>query len=238
MKILTQSFTKITLLSLFVALFSISSFAQKGNGDVIKKTFKVESFYGLKIGGAFFVYLRQGEKHGVTLVTDANIMENLEVTVNGGVLKIRNDYDMKNPTELKAFVTVKDLNNLELSGACTLEGKNTIVTENLIMKVSGASDIELAVRCSDLKISASGASDLKLTGDAAVLEIDASGASTIKAEKLLAGQAQIVGSGAATVKIDVTESLDAKASGASTILYRGNASITMNESGASDIKKM
>jgi hypothetical protein len=238
MKNLTQTFTKLTLLSLFLALFSFASFAQKGSGEVIKKTFKVDSFDGIKIGGAFNVYLRQGDVQDVTLVTDDNIMDNLKVTVSGGVLKIKSDYDMNNPTELKAFITVKDLNSLELSGACEVEGKNTIVSKNLSLKVSGASDVEIAVRCSALKIFASGASDLKLSGDASLLEIDASGACTIKAEKLAANQATIESSGASTVKVDVTEALDAKASGASSILYRGSAKVTANESGASDIKKM
>lgn len=238
MKNLSFSTSKLSLLILFITVFSFSTFAQKGSGDVIKKTFKVDNFHGLKIGGAFDVYLRQGDKQDVTLVADDDIMENLKATVSGGILKIKSDYDMKNPTELKAFITVKDLNSIELSGACELEGKNTIITKDLLMKVSGASDAELTVRCSDLRITASGASDLKLSGDAAALEIDASGASTIKAEKLLAAQADIESSGASTVKIDVAESLIAKASGASTILYRGSANVTADESGASDIKKM
>lgn len=238
MKNSPQFFAKITILSIFLALFSMSSCAQKGSGNVTKKTYEVDSFDGLKIGGAFFVYLRQGDKQDVTLVTDDNIMENLEVTVNDGILKIKSGYEIKNSTELKAFITIKDLNSLELSGACNLEGKNTIVTKNLKMKVSGASDVEMSVRCSDLNIAASGASDLKLSGDAAVLEIDASGASTIKAQDLTANQAKIESSGASTVKVNVNESLDAKASGASTILYNGKAKVTSNASGASDVKKM
>ena len=238
MKNLTLSITKISLLSFFLALISCSAIAQKGSGEVIKKTFQVESFDGIKIGGAYEVLLRQGENQDITLVTDDNIMENIRVTVTDGVLKVKSKTDMNNPTELKIYITVKDLNSIAISGACEIVGKNTIVTKNISIKTSGASEVEMSIRCSGLKIASSGASELKLSGNTEVLEIETSGATTIKAEGLTSNQAFVESSGASTVKLDVSESLDAKASGASTILYRGNPKVISNESGASNIKKM
>ena len=237
MKNLTLSISRICLLSLFVTLFSCSSIAQKGSGNVIKKNVDVSNFDGIKIGGAYEVYLRQGDKEEVTIVADDNIMENIIVYVKDGELRIKHEQDIKNPTELKAYITVKYLKSIDISGACELEGKNTIVSKELTINASGASDLELAVRCTGLILETSGASELEISGDTKSLGIEASGASTIEAEDLTSEMAMVKGSGASTIKVFASGTLGAKASGASTIHYTCTGEVTINESGAGSIKK-
>jgi len=227
------------IFTLAISLTFVScAFGQKGNGNVIKQDRVVDNFTAIEVGGAFDVYLRQGDKDEVTVVTDDNLMDLITTNVSGGTLRIKSKKDINKPTELKVYVTVTNLKSLEASGASNVTGKNTINSQDLMIELSGASDLELEVSCKNLMIDASGASDAKLRGSAGNAEIDASGASTIIAMKLNTRNALIDASGASTVKVAVSENLEADSSGASSILYKGDPHVSSNVSGAGTIKKM
>jgi hypothetical protein len=84
----------------------------------------------------------------------------------------------------------------------------------------------------------SGASVMNISGSADIFEIEASGASVCKdygfeVKKL---EAQI--SGASNMSITVEDEINIEASGASSLKYKGNATIkSQNLSGASSIRK-
>ena len=70
MKNLTLFFGRTIAISLIAIFGTTSLYAQKGSGNVIKESRNVGSFNALKVGGAFDVYLRMGDKEDVTVVAD------------------------------------------------------------------------------------------------------------------------------------------------------------------------
>lgn len=86
-----------------------------------------------------------------------------------------------------------------------------------------------------LDVNISGASEVQLSGSADELKGGFSGASEFEAYGLRAKRARIESSGSADVEISVSDELNIVASGASSVDYKGEPSLTKNVSGAADV---
>ena len=238
MKNLNSILSKTIFTAAFAFLLFNGGYAQKGNGNVIKQDRTIEAFNAIDVGGAFEVYIRQGSTEELTVVADDNLLEYITTDVRGGTLDIGLSKSIKNSTELKIYLTVVSLNEIEASGACNIKGKNMLTSTDLSLDISGASNLDLEIDCTNLEIEASGASDAEIGGTATNMEVDASGASTIIATNIKCANAQVDASGASTVKIAVTDNLECESSGASSVLYKGNPHVSVDVSGAGTVKKM
>jgi hypothetical protein len=90
----------------------------------------------------------------------------------------------------------------------------------------------------DLSAEVSGASQLTLDGSGGDLTLDVSGASRADLSQFVVGDANVQASGASQVTVNVEGRLDADASGASRILYRGNPTLgRIESSGASRVDR-
>lgn len=225
MKILKTSTLLLMLAILFVAV-PTNLFAQwtKGNKKIVKEERTISEFSGLEVGGAFNVFLTQQEKTTLVIEADENLLENIQTTVSGSVLKI-DSKRIKNATRLNIYLSTPYLESLEIGGAATVSGENTINSTVLYIEASGASNIELNVNVDELKTNASGASHVKLTGNAGSHVVNASGASDITATKLITATTNAESSGASNVRINATEKVESSSSGAGNVSVSGNPEI-------------
>ena len=139
--------------------------------------------------------------------------------------------------KLKAYVTFTTLKKIEASGACNIKTVGLLKSSDLKIELSGASDFSGEVEVANLAIALSGASDLKLKGSAEKLSINSNGASSAKAYDLKSDYCKADASGASSIQITVNKEMNARASGASSINYKGNAVIKdFSSSGASSVK--
>jgi hypothetical protein len=127
---------------------------------------------------------------------------------------------------------------LHVSGASKMIGENTISSDATIdIGLSGASNAGLDLKCPKVTINLSGASTLTVKGETKDLSVEGSGASHIKCFDLLSENADVDISGASSAEVFASVKLNAGASGASDVRYKGNAAVTEDESGASSVKK-
>ncbi len=156
--------------------------------------------------------------------------------------------------ELTDPINVNDF-KLVLSGASSMKGD--VKGGNLDFDVNGASTSKVNVKATSFKLSASGASTFK--GDASAdkmsyevngasttdvdgtttdLVVSASGASNFRGSDLQAQSCKIEATGASSANINVSKTIDATASGASSIHYSGDATLSnVDVSGSSTVKK-
>jgi hypothetical protein len=138
--------------------------------------------------------------------------------------------------KLKAYVSFKDLEKLQASGASDVQVAGTINVPSLQLEMTGASDFKGAVKTEILKLDLSGASDATISGVTSSVYIHSSGASDFKGYDLVTDVCSAKASGASDIHITVNKELSADASGASDISYKGNAIIKdQHSSGASSI---
>ena len=212
----------------------------RGNGKIVRTQRNLGSFNSIEAGGAVQVHVRQDAANSVTLETDENLLEFLDVFVDGKTLVIRTQkgYNLDPSDDIIIYASAPAFEKLDVSGASKIIGDGTISGDNLALGASGASEILMNVDVSKLEADLSGASILQLKGNAANFSTGASGASKIKCIDLATEETTLDISGATDAEVTANKQLNIDASGASNIDYRGNANINQKSSGASSVRKI
>ena len=226
-----------------IALITVGQgvFAQD---EMIREERKVSGFSAIKASGIANVYLEKGSQEKVDVeVNDKEFKDRVIVEVVNNVLVIRMDNKEKKDNrnqnvKLKVYVTYKDLNSLEGSGATNFNADGQINADEFDLKLSGANNSKLNISTKNLKVETSGASNVTLSGQADHLTVKSSGASNIKAYDLKAGNVVVESSGVANIYVSAEDSLEVKASGLSNINYKGDAKLVTKEvSKMANVKK-
>lgn len=193
----------------------VSSFTAFSQNEVVRETREVPAFDKIDVGGAFEVKISFGEALKVEVEARQKAIGNISTEVKNDKLYISSSKSNSN-TPLNIYISVPTLSFIEVHGAADLEGLNTLKTDMLTIKASGAASADLDLDVATLRTEASGASDLDLAGKATHHSTEVSGAASVNAKDL------------------VTETTDADVSGAGSA--RVNAlDVTGNTSGAGEI---
>lgn len=209
-----------------------------GNGNVIKEERTVTSFNKIDISGGFEVILNQGKEEKLELEVDENLLELITTETKNNNLIIKSDKSIGDAKSLKLYITVVNLEDIDVSGAVELTNKGTFEGEILEIGVSGAGDIDLKLEVEELKMDMSGASETNLAGKAHHFEIEISGAGELNAEKLKTRNAIIDISGAGSAIVHAKKTLNIEVSGAGSVKYKGNPKVSKDISGAGSVKKL
>jgi len=233
------------VLSLFVAGSFFAASAQKEivndpNAEI--RTIN-GSFNKIKISGGIDLYLSQSEDEAVAVsAAQDKFKDGIKTVVENNTLKIYYFGDktlevFKNK-KLRAYVSFKNLELVDASGACDVQVAGVINVPSLTLSLSGASDFKGAVKVSNLKMDLSGASDVTIKGIANTVNIESSGASDVSGFDLVTDLCRAKASGASDINITVNKELNASASGSSDITYKGEGvTKDVHTSGSSSVSK-
>lgn len=202
----------------------------------------VSSFSAIKVSGGIDVFLSQGNENAVAVsASDETYRDNIKTEVENGVLNIYYDshsFRFSSNKKLRAYISFKTLESIEGSGACDFMINGILKANNLRVKLSGACDMKGIVNISNGQFDLTGASTVKVSGSINNLKLEASGASDLKNYDLVVDNCIAQLSGASDASLTVNKSISAKASGASSLHYKGNPEIReISSSGASSISK-
>lgn len=230
-----------------MVLFGMTIHAQKTINDPNAEPRNVGGeFHGIRVSNAFDVYISQGNEDAVAISASKQEYKNKIITkVENGILIIKFDDDKKfwkglgsSKQNLKAYISIKKIDRLEVGGACDVFFEEGISSEALQLNLSGASDLKGKITAQTLKVDISGASDATITGTVATIDIDASGASDFKGYDLVSNFCNAKATGASSVNITVNKELNANASGASSVRFKGEGLIRdIKTSGASNVSR-
>ena len=212
--------------------------------DDWKKDRAVSGFTGLSVSSGIDVYLTQGNSEKLTLEAKGVDEDRVISEVKNGTLKLyierkgfsgwnfgRNNY-------VKAYLTFRQLTNLQASGGADVFGQGRLSFNDLNLEASGGSDVKLDLKADELNVSASGGADAILQGSARMLNANGSGGADLDARKLTVEICNANSSGGSDVYVNASKELSMKASGGSDIYYSGSAKVlAKSESGGSDIKR-
>lgn len=211
-----------------------------GSGKTVTLEFDFDDFTQVNVSNAFRVDITQADGYSIQVEVDDNLEPYLEVKRVGDELQIglkpRLNILFGNTT-LRAWVTMPQLTGLEVSGAsrCDIAGFES--DKRLNLEASGASTVRGDITSGTARIEASGASTVELTGAGSDLDAIASGASTLRLDDFVVLDARADASGASRITVNLSGTLDATASGASSVRYLGDpARVKRNSSGASSIE--
>lgn len=204
---------------------------------------EVGEFSELRISGATVVVIEKGDKCAVRLEGDESAKSRVLIRSKDNTLDIssKNSDDSKNANDSKVtiYVTMRDLDKIQCSGASNVEVKNEFKTEDFELVCSGASVLNLSLKLTSMTMKLSGASLIKLNGTCQQLEMESSGASSVKAPDFVIQDAEIKASGASSTVVNVQSKLSIKVSGASSVKYKGSPTVDEQQvTGASSVKRL
>lgn len=206
--------------------------------DEKQKTFNVKNFDQLEMGNAFHINVVQGATFKVKAVGDSRDIDDLLVEERNGTLEVsfRNNWRLRR-YQMDIDIEMPALKGVDFSGASISNIKGFDNTSDLKINLSGASKSFFLTNVKTYDIDLSGASTLEIEGKSQKIYAEMSGASTFNAFSTATDEASLNLSGASSGRVNVSQQLKVRASGASKVRYRGNAKVDSDLSGSSNVEK-
>jgi len=202
-----------------------------------EKDYSIVDFDRLEMGSAFHITVQQSNIFRIHVEGDRRNLDDLEVYKSGTTLIIKYEDNANRKHDTYITIEMPELAAVNFSGATVSTIKGFESDNTLDFVLSGASVCQLDAGYRKVNMDVSGASSLRLYGLGDELDATVSGASTFSAFDYPVRTADIDVSGASHAKVTVSDDLDATAGGASSVLYRGNPSVTSSVSGSSTVEK-
>jgi hypothetical protein len=203
-------------LFIVLACFTTVTYAQN------TQTRNIAPFTGVKVAEGIDVYLKKGDKESVKIEVTGTDPDNVLTEVSGSYLKIHMRDGNYRHVDAKVYVTYVKVEKLSASSAGSIFSEGTIKAGEMEISASSAGTIEVAVEANSVDASTSSAGDLELKGKAKSITAESSSAGEIDAYELETESAEVGASSGASIKVNVTKSLHARASSGGSIRYRGN----------------
>lgn len=176
----------------------------------------------------------------VTIETNENILEYVEVVQNGKSLSLKlKDKKYGDNIVVKCNIKTNKIGNLKLTGKSTITIDNILILDTLVMDISGNSKVVGQITCGYVDLKLTGNSKAELTGNATTTKLNLSGESIFSGFDFFVNDFIGEFSGNSVASISINSKLSITASGSSILNYKGNPEILLQVlSGGSVINKL
>lgn len=148
---------------------------REGDGNVITQERTVSSFKGVSSTSIVDVILEKGDAPKVVVETDSNLMNSVQTQVRDEVLRINiKGCGIEKKTKMKVYVTYTELSLLETCLTASIEGDAPIEADELSLRCSDASKMNIKVVANKVKCEVSIFSEMRLSGKTTILEASSS----------------------------------------------------------------
>ncbi|HZY82950.1 MAG TPA: head GIN domain-containing protein [Cyclobacteriaceae bacterium] len=216
-----------------LVLLSVASLAF---AQTTKKTLELSEFQSIYVNSNYTVYVKQSNKQEVTVEALTEIYSLTEIKVENGVLLINVERKPDNPNKsiwakiddiklnptMKVYVSLRNVNELQVNGGGKIISENSIASDNLSIGVAGNGSIDLDIKGKTVKTELTGAGNITLKGYASYNDILIAGSGSLNAFNLELESAKIRDTGSGTAEVNVTNSLDAMIVGSGSVKHKGN----------------
>ena len=213
----------------------------KGSGKVVTETRQVsEPFTGIDVDKGLEVIVEQSNDKSVVVEADDNLLKHITTNVENGILYISSDFNSYNNISAKKItVRLPDIMKLSCDGGSNLKTDGLIKGNNIFLESDGGSNMQIAIESDAIIAESESGSHMSIEGKALRLEIASSGGSSIDSQKLMVNDVDAQASGGSSLDIHAILSLNATASGGSSIIFSGKPEQVHQEesSGASVASK-
>jgi Putative auto-transporter adhesin, head GIN domain len=203
------------------------------------KVREVGSFTGVKVSAGIELLLQQGDKDAVAVsCSNPEYLGRIKTTVDGGVLKISidnlsgGDWKWRRGVKFKAYVSIRQLEQLSASSGSTVKTGSTIQVNNLDLDVSSGAVVEADFKAQSIKVDNSSGAVTALKGTTESLYVESSSGAVFKGFDLSSSNCTADASSGGTISITVTKELNADASSGGEIKYKGGGVIRKLHTGS------
>lgn len=228
----------LTAFCLLVAVSLLSSCGINGKGEVVSKSFEVAPFTGVTNGIAADIHLTQAATQSVEVVAQQNIINNLSLEVEDGILNI--EFIKKNVRHYEPIninITLPVLSSLNISGSGNMNLTNTFDScSSVSLNISGSGNIDAGFNASAKTYSTiSGSGDINLSGFSPAHDITISGSGSIHAFPFHTYSTSVNISGSGSCELWADSTLSVVISGSGNVYYKGYPAISTTISGSGNV---
>ena len=198
----------------------------------------VSDFQEVSLEGVGTLIIEQGEPESLRIEAEPKVLRRIETEVSNGRLTIRPDRSFETREPITYYLTVNELTGIELAGAGRVEAAQ-LSADQLRVNASGAGAVVVdSLTANTLDVTASGNVQAELAGTVDSQTVEVSDTASYAAADLSSRVASVTASGASQVTVNVSESLDARVSGAARVEYIGDPAVTEDVSAAGSIRNV
>ena len=219
-----------------LVLLSIVLVAQVVTAQTTKKVLELPEFKGIYVNSNYTVYLKQTNKQEVTVEALTEIFSVSEIKVENGILMVNVDRKPENPNKslwqkiddiklsptMKLYVSVKNLNDLQVNGNGKIISENSIAADHILLGVSGAGSLDVDLKGNTIKAELSGSGLMTVKGYATSMDAIVSGSGTLNGYNCALETAKAKVSGSGLCQLNVSNNIDALVVGNGQVKHKGN----------------
>lgn len=205
---------------------------------------EVPSFTRIVMAGIGDLVIHQGDREGIELEGNENLLPYITTQVTNGTLHIEEkprgwlESFKSRGTPFVANLYLKQIEEVNVSGQGTLTSDQKIESPSLTIKVSGSGKVNLNIEGNQLNANVTGSAQYDLKGKVNIQNIQISGAGSYNASNLLSNKASIDIRGSGKVEVSVQNQLNVVITGSGTVRYLGSPLITQKIFGTGKIEQL
>jgi len=217
--------------------------AQVAVAQVTKKVLELPEFRSIYVNSNYTVYLKQTNKQEVSVEALSDIFQLSDIKVENGILMINIDRKPENPNKsiwakiddiklnptMKLYVSMKNINDLQVNSGGKIISENSIAGGNLNLAVNGNGTMDVDIKGEVVKAEVSGSGTMIIKGYATSIDAAISGSGNIKAFECPLETAKVKVSGSGLCEVNVTNNIEATILGSGLIKHKGNTKNTVKK---------
>ena len=206
------------------------------SAQTTKKVLELPEFKGIYVNSNYTVYLKQTNKQEVTVEALSEIFAVSEFKVENGILMVNVDRKPESPNKslwqkiddikvnptMKLYVSVKNLNDLQVNGNGKIISENSIASDFITLGVSGGGSMDVDLKGNTIKAELSGSGVMTVKGYATSMDAVVSGSGTLDGYSCALETAKAKVSGSGLCQLNVSNNIDALVLGNGSVKHKGN----------------
>lgn len=200
-----------------IILSSCSTGFTIGSTEILEEDREVSEFENIEIEGIYETFITHGDKTEVTIVANANILDNIHTNVQNKTLAITMDQREYDNISIDILITVPTVKEITKRGVGSTN-------------VKGFFDLD------DLEINHFGLASFTMEGSADNLSLNKTGIGNFDAFDLEVESCQVEQTGIGNTRITCTKSLTGELTGIGNIYYKGRPHVNVDVTGIGNVK--
>mgnify|MGYP001025854142 CR=1 FL=1 len=175
----------------------------------------------------------------VEVETDENLQDYVSVKTNNNTLYVStNEDDINHSTKNNIFITLKNINSIDINSVGKIECKTVLVLERLTLDYDGVGKTVLNIDCGQFNADIASVGSLVIKGKAKSANIEHAGVGSVSAFDFKVGYLSLNHSGIGSVEAYASKELSITSSGIGSVRFKGPAEIKKLEtSGLGSVKR-
>ena len=232
-------------LSIAAAALIVSACHSSGDAEETRPTarrdFQVGAFDRIALSGSPDIQVNVGAAPSVRAEGDQDLVDRLEVVVEGGQLRVRiregssNWFSFHHDRGVKLYVTVPSLAGVSIAGSGDVR-VDRVQGARFEGSIAGSGDMEIgALAVTDAAFTVTGSGDIRGTGRAERTNVSVTGSGDIDLGALETGDATLAVAGSGNIGIRATRTAAVEIHGSGDVTVAGPARCTISKAGSGDV---